>query len=287
MNIQLRALDRRELAGFRSYLLPDTQRFLELNHENLVALGAVMGNRSCGAVAAFVTGNTAVLTDLFVDETIRRCAVGSQLLNALTVQLKNRGIASITASYALRPEDLSAMDAILVKQGFSLPETVAVNYRAVTSDFRDSVLIGRAFRADYRTPADIVSFAQLPAAALEQLMGEDIPAPLSWAENRQRAIPGLSVALMIDGQAAAYQLCGESADGGCVVLAAIARNDAPPSSFLSLLIDLLNRFFYRCGGDYPVYFSATTDHVSELALRIMGDHYTRYPEHFTTFTLAR
>ena len=64
-----------------------------------------------------------------------------------------------------------------------------------------------------------------------------------------------------------------------MLLSAVRRAEAPPTAFQSLLLELLNRSWYRFGGDFPFYFSALTPKVERLALLLMGDRYEDYEEH--------
>lgn len=284
-SVSLRILNRREVAGFEPYLLPETRQRLRFDAADWVAFGAVTGRHSCGVIAAQMEGSSARITDLFVDETVRRSKIGGQLLDKLLEELQSRSVTQIRADYALSDENLAAMDALFVSRGFVPPEITAVNYSTHTSFFRDSGIIARAFRPSHRTPENLCTFAELSPSVLETLAQEEIPAPLSWEVNRHRAIPEVSVALMNEGEVCAYMLCGESADGGCVVLSTISRSDAPQNAFLSLLLEVLNRFFYRCGGHFPVYFSATTEYINDMALRLMEGHFTAFEEHSTVLFL--
>lgn len=287
MELSIRILTREELPGFRQYLLPATAAALERGGEDMLAIGAVTGRYACGAAAARLEGEDgALLTDLFVDAAIRRQGVGSFLLKALTGELAAAGCGEVTADYALEGESLTAMDALLVKSGFSEPVVQARSFRAVSEEYRDAPIIRRAFSSGYRTPEGVVSFDRLSQEALEELeAADDIPYFLSWPKLKGRALPDMSVALVQDGKAAAYQLAEESADGGFVLLSAVNRKDAPPSAFLTLFLELVNRCVYRAGGCFPFYFSVINDHVERLARKLMGGRCTEYEEHVCFFPL--
>ena len=111
----------------------------------------------------------------------------------------------------------------------------------------------------------------------------------NWPEEdyMQRALAVLrdaadsshSVALVQEGRAAAYLLAAPSEDGGCALLSAVRRTGAPAWAFTALLTELVNRCYYRMGGDFPFYFSALTPRVERLALRLMGERFADYEEH--------
>lgn len=282
MELNIRVIDRKQLPGFRPYLLPGTAAALEHSDKNVIAIGAVIGHSACGAVAVRLDGDDSVrLTDLFVDEAIRRRGVGTFLLaQILELLCGTEGLQEVTADYALRAEDLVAMDALLTKHGFSSPVTVARSFRAVSEDYREHSILGRSFTPRYRTPEGVVPFDQLPWEALEELeQAEDISMTLSWSELKSRAVLELSVALIRDGKVLAYQLAEESVDGGFVLLSAVNREGAPSAAFIMLLQDLLNRCWYRAGGDFPFYFSTINDHVEKLARKLMDGRCTEYEEH--------
>lgn len=280
-SVNIRRLDREELPGFRTYLLPETVRALEEEKKELLALGVVTGRHACAACAArIVSSQTAELTDLFVDEAARRRGVGRILLNCLMEQLAREGISRLDADYVLRGEGLAAMDALFSQLGFSAPRLRSRVFLAPSARFHKTPWLRKAFSHRYRTPAGIEGWNSLPAgAAVELEQAEDIPDFLSWGSLKDRALPELSVALLQGERIAAYLLAGESADGGCVLLAGVRRKGAPPTAFLALLSELINRCYYRFGGDFPFYFSALTPRVETLARRLMGEGYTEYEEH--------
>lgn len=287
MEFVIRVLDHGELAGFRPYLLPQTAARLERREENLLALGAVTGRSACGAVAALTSGTTAELTDLFVDEAARRQGAGRFLLRSMLNLLTSFGVRTVTADYVLGGEDVNAMDGLLAACGFSQFQSRSRVFQTNSRNFHDSARFSRAFSPQYRTPEGVRSFCLLSQGMKEELLeSEDIPSALTWESVGNRALSDLSVALVREGRLEAYLLAGESADSGYVLLSAFRRTDAPPGAFLTLLTELVNRCYYRAGGDFPFYFSALNSHVEQLALHLMGDRFTDYEEHVCTRTLA-
>ena len=283
--MDIRVLDRRELPGFRPYLLPRTAAALERDESGWIALGAAAGPYSCGAAAARVDGARAELTDLFVDGSVRRQGVGARLLEALTERLRQEGVRELYAGYVLRGEDLAAMDALLGKAGASPPVLRSRTFMAPTDRLSTYPIIRDAFTPRYRTPEGVVPFGDLPAEALAELSGDgSIPEALRWETLRDRFLPDLSVALVRDGRVLAYQLA-EEGGGGFVLLSAVSREDAPARAFTMLLVELLNRCWYRAGSFYPLYFSTINDHVERLALRLMGEEHIDYEEHTCTLRI--
>ena len=214
MEIHTRVLDRGELPGFRNYLLPAAAEAIGRGDPGLVALGAVSGRYALGAIAARLDAEgEAELTDLFVDEAVRRQGVGLYLVDALRAALAERGATRLTACYALEGEDLAAMDALLVKAGATRPQFRATSFQAHSRDYRDHPLLKVCFTPRYRTPEGIVPFFQLPGDALAELEeARDIPYILSWSLLKDRAVPDLSVAAVREGRVQSYLLAEESAD---------------------------------------------------------------------------
>ena len=279
MEWSIRTLDRGELPGFRSYLLPETARGLERRADGLLVLGAVTGRSACGAAAVRRSGTSAELTDLFVDASVRRRGAGRALLEELIRRLEAEGATRLSADYVLRGEELAAMDHLLDTCGFSAPQRRSRVFQVPSERFHDDPRLGAAFSPQYRTPSGVCALGEVSAAALEELeTAEDIPEHLAWASLRDRALPELSVGMLREGRVAAY-LLAEEGGGGCVLLSAVRRAEAPPTAFQSLLLELLNRSWYRFGGDFPFYFSALTPKVERLALLLMGDRYEDYEEH--------
>ncbi len=287
MELSFRVLDHREISGFRPYLLPDTVEALERRDKELLALGAVTGCSACGAAAVRLSGTSAELTDLFVDGTVRRQGVGRAILEQLLQRLAAEGVVQVSVDYVLHGEALTAMDRLLTRCGFSTPQRRSRVFQTRSDQFHDDPRLGAAFSPKYQTPSGVCTLSGAPAAALEELTeAEDIPDYLSWEALRDRTLPELSVVMIQDGRAVAYLLAGESAGEGCVLLSAVRREGAPPSAFQTLLLDLINRSWYRFGGDFSFYFSALTPNVERLALLLLGDRYEDYGEYTCTRTLG-
>ncbi len=281
MEISLRYIDRRELPGFRQYLLPATALAIEREDEDVLALGAVSGRHSVGAAAVAPDGlNGAVLTDLFVDGSVRRQGVGGALIAELADILAEAGIETLSADYTLKGEELQAMDALMRSAGFTAPALRSRTFMAHSRDYKDHRILGAAFTPEWRTPRGVCAFSELSEEQLAELASaEDIPDMLSWRLLRDRAEPELSVALVQDGRVTAYLLAEESQDGGFVLMSAVSRESAPATAFTSLLTELMSRCFYWRGGDFPFYFSAINEHTERLARGIMRDRCVEYEEH--------
>lgn len=281
MDVTIRVLDRRELPGFRSYLLLETIAALERQDPDVLALGAVVGHSSCGAVSARLSRDgMAELTGLFVDGAARRQGVGGRLLDDLKRRLEEIGVDGLSADYVLREEELAAMDGLLSSRGFYSEGTRSRVFAAHSGQFHDDKRLGPCFSPKYCAAPGVFPLSEAPEAALAELEeAENMPDYLSWSRLLGRYLPDLSVALLREGRVEAYLLAGESGDGGCVLMAAVSRKGAPPTAFLSLLKELLNRCYYWRGGDFPFYFSTLTPRVERLALGLLKDRYTDYEEH--------
>lgn len=277
MEVNIRALDRRELPGFRPYLLPETAAALERQDPAVTALGAVTGRSSCGAVAARQGPDGMMeVTDLFVDAAARGQGVGGRLLDALMERVDADGL---TADFVLREEELPAMEGLLASRGFSLEGTRSRVFAVPSVSFHDDKRLGPCLAPGYRTPPGVVPLSEVSEELLTQLEeGEDLPSNLRWSTLRDQVLPDLSVALLREGRAEAYLLAGENQPEGCVLCAAVRRTGAPPTAFLTLLKELLNRCYYRGGGDFNFYFSTLTPRVERLALGLLKDRYTGYLE---------
>lgn len=283
--VTTRTLDREGCLPFQSYLLPATaQAMLQRREAGYTAVGAVSGRYSVGIAVLHTEGTAARITDLFVDETVRNRGVGSRLLRALLETVPPE-IETVTAYYTLSPPLLDYMDALLEDAGFSSPETRAKAYTTRAHSYKGDRLLGRAMDPAYRTPKDVFPFSALSPEAMEELRNApDIPDLLAWDTYANRVDPDLSVALVKDGRVAAYLLCGEGGEDGFILHAALRREGAPATAFLSLLLDMGNRCYYQKGGDFPLYFSAINDTSNGLAERIMGDRCVAFEGHFCSLT---
>lgn len=287
MELSIRLIDRTQLAGFRPYLMPLTAAAIERGDESVTAVGAVSGRNSVGAAAVqTLAAGGARLTDLFVDAAVRRQGVGSFLLDAVIETLRSKGCAGVTAGYALDPEEQAAMDALLAKYGFTAPVAAVRCFKVMSEDYREHSIIKRAFSPRYRTPEDVAPFSELPRAALDELeAAADIPDSLTWSHLKARALPDLSVALVREEKILAYLLAEEGVDGGFILLAAVSREEAPPTAFITLLLELVNRCFYWAGAEFPLYFATINDHAERLARSLMNGRCEEYEEHNCRYSL--
>ena len=244
MEWSIRVLDRRELPGFRPYLLPETARSLERQAGDLISIGLVLGCSAVGAAAARLDGGAAELTDLFVDETVRRRGAGRLLLEVLMEQLAAAGIIHLSAGYVLRGEELAAMDRLMIRCGFSTPWRRSRVFRTHSEGFHQDARLGAAFSPRYHTPPEVCTLSEVQG-----------------------------------GRVTAYLLAEEDGNGGIVLLSAVRRRGAPSTAFQTLLLELLNRCWYQLGGDFPFYFSVLDDKVERLALLLMGERHEDYEEH--------
>lgn len=288
MEITLRYIDRRELSGFRQYLLPTTAMAVERENGDVLAIGAVSGRHSVGAAAAVPDGaNGAALTDLFVDEAVRGNGIGGALLKEIMDILAEVGVEMLSADYTLKGEELAAMDALMRSAGFTAPALRSRTFMALSKDYVDHGILGAAFTPGWKTPKDVRTFSELTEEQLGELLAaEDIPEMLSWRLLRGRAEPELSVALVLEGRVAAYLLCEESQDGGFVLMSVVRREGAPITAFTSLLTDMLSRCFYWRGGHFPFYFSAINEHTERLAQGLMRGKCVEYEEHVCSARLS-
>ena len=280
MELNIRLLDRGQLPGFRQYLLPGTAAAIERGDENVIAIGAVSGRYALGAAAVRLDGTGDVrFTDLFVDAAVRRQGVGSLLVETVVDILAATDCTELTARYALDREEMAAMDALLTGRGFTQPELAAHCFRAMSEDYRDHPIIRRAFDPKYRTPEGVVAFEKLSEEALNELERADIPGELSWSMLKHRVQADLSAALVREDKVLAYMLAEESPVDGFVLRAAVSREGAPATAFITLLLELINRCWYRAGSEFAFYFATVNDHAEQLARSVMNGACTEYEEH--------
>lgn len=277
MEISIWRLNQENLPGFQPYLMPETVLRLQRGDPGVLALGASSGRYSCGAAAAYLTGNETELTDFFVDSAVRRQGIGSQLLDALLGRLDGMGRPQVEADYVLRGGDLLGMDLLLISRGFCMPWTRSKVYAVPSEQLMDDRMLGRAFSSDYRTVAGILPLSGAPERAVLELE-QTVDEALRWSIMRDRVNPELSAVMMRDGKAAAYQLMGETADG-VALLAAVSGPNARPADFILLLRETLNRCWYWKGGRFTIYVSALSSKADRLTVRLTEGRSTVYEEH--------
>lgn len=267
---------------YEQYILPHVTAEMRQDPENYAAIGAVWNE--CAAAAAVLTDDeddpdAAAVASLFVDPQVRRRGIGTALLDLSLKAAAGVGAERLTLSYTLGGEELEAMDHTVRALGgetvFQYPA-----YSMDSVDFRDSRLLGRAFRPDYRMPEHVVRFSDLSPEQLDELHA-DPEAP--WYSPGMQ--PELSLAYLKDGQVVGFWLGCESAPGNYSVKGIWSSPAAPFNTLHALLLAHVNLCWSHCGGDFHYHCATSVKAAEKIVQTYTEGKYRRLEGHRAVFPL--
>ena len=287
LEITLCTFDPAQPGPYEQYLLPQVAEQARREPEDFVLIGAAWGRYAVGAAAVTPDEDepyVAALASLFVDPQVRSRGVGARLLRAAAAEAEERGAVELKLSYILAGEELEAMDRAVRSLGGE-PEFYLPVYTMDIAQFHDSPLVGRAFRPDYRRPAEVVPFTGLTREQLEALYADPEVPWYVHPQNRVRMRPELSLAYVQDGRVAGFWLGAISSPGNYSVQGVWRSPSAPVTTFHTLIAAHLSLCYYHGGGDFLYHCSPAVEFADELIQRYSGGNYRRLEEHKASIPL--
>jgi GNAT superfamily N-acetyltransferase len=139
--IKIVCLDSKNIQSFEQFVLTMLLRDLDKldNHLEQIALGAEddgqpVGLLLAGAVPSIVNPGTFEtdhweIKQIYVPPAHRKAGIGRELLKALEVLLRARGVKQLSLTYALEEDRRNGVDAFVVKCGWPAPVTETYQYR--------------------------------------------------------------------------------------------------------------------------------------------------------------
>ena len=266
---------------YEQYILPNVTAEMRQDPENYAALGAVW--KECAAAAAVLTDDeddpdAASLVSLFVDPQVRRRGIGTALLGLSLQAAEGVGAERLTLSYTLGGEELEAMDRTVRALG-GQPEFQYPAYSMDSVDFRDSRLLGRAFRPGYKMPEHVVRFSDLTPEQLETLHAN--PEAPWYSPGMQ---PELSLAYLKDGQVVGFWLGCESAPENYSVKGIWGSAAAPFNTLHTLLLAHVNLCYTHCGGDFRYHCATAVKTAEKIVQAYTEGKYRRLEVHRAVLT---
>ena len=266
---------------YEQYILPHITAEMRQNPEDYAALGAVWNSSAVGA--AVITEDedapdAAALASLFVDPQVRRRGIGTALLDLSLKAAAGVGAERLTLSYTLGGEELEAMDRTVRALG-GQPEFQYPAYSMDSVDFRDSRLLGRAFRPGYKMPEHVVRFSDLTPEQLETLHAK--PEAPWYSPGMQ---PELSLAYLKDRQVVGFWLGCESAPENYSVKGIWSSAAAPFNTLHTLLLAHVNLCFTHCGGDFRYHCATAVKAAEKIVQAYTEGKYRRLEVHRAVLT---
>lgn len=280
-DITLCLFDPAEPGPYEQYILPHITAEMRRVPENFAALGAAWKGFAVG-VAVLAEDEedqgAAALASLFVDPQARRRGIGTALINLSQAAAAGAGAERLTLFYTLAGEDLEAMDGFVRSLG-GKPEFQYPAYTMDSVEFRDSRLLGRAFRPEYRMPENVVRFSDLTQEQLGMLHA-DPEAP--WYSPGMQ--PELSLAYLNDGQVVGFWLGCMSGPGNYAVQG-IWRSPAAPFNTLHVLLTAhVNLCYTHCGGDFLYHCATSVKYAEKIVQTYTKCKYRRLECHRAVLT---
>ena len=266
---------------YEQYILPHVTAEMRQDPEDYAALGAVWNE--CAVGAAVVTEDeddpdAASMASLFVDPQMRRRGIGTALLELSLKAAAGAGAERLTLSYTLTGEELEAMDSTVRALGGE-PEFQYPAYSMDSVDFRDSRLLGRAFRPGYKMPEHVVRFIDLTPHQLETLQA-DPDAP--WYSPGMQ--PELSLAYLKDGQIVGFWFGCLSTPGNYSVKGIWSSPAAPFNTLHALLLAHVNLCYIHCGGDFSYHCATAVKAAEKIVQAYTEGKYRRLEAHHAVLT---
>ena len=280
-DITLCLFDPAKPGPYEQYILPHIAAEMRQDPERFAALGAAWNDRAVGA--AVITEDeddpgAAALVSLFVDPQARRRGVGSALLDISLKASAGVGAERLTLFYTLEGEDLEAMDGTVRALG-GQPEFRYPAYSMDSVDFRESRLLGRAFRPDYSMPKNVVRFSDLTPEQLKMLHA-DPEAP--WYSPGMQ--PELSLAYLKGGQVVGFWLGCTSGPGNYVVKGIWCSPAAPFNTLHALLAAHMNLCWSHCGGEFRYHCATAVKYAEKIVQTYTEGKYQRLEGHSAVLT---
>jgi ribosomal protein S18 acetylase RimI-like enzyme len=265
--MEIYRITRESLHLFRPYLLPEASAAIADGDPDILALGAVRESHSVGAILGQQVENTLYIRSLYVDESARRCGIGTALLRRLLSALP--GARRVSVSYVAQEQ--GTLSAFLRAAGFPGLKKRSAVYCISLGEMRTVPVIGRAFQPEYRYPDEVTLLYRLPESVLAELLGDPaIPDYLHPEAYRESAVEPLCLAYRQGGRAAAYIILTRAEENALLFSAAYSRRGAPSGAFLQLVMAAVSTAAQLYEDDLSCWISAVNQLAVGLVRRMTG-----------------
>lgn len=275
MDFSLRKITKDLLPAFIPYLLPQAARAIE--EDCALALGAVTGSKTCGAIAGHVENGELTIFSLFVDKQVRLSGAASMLLDGL---IKAADCDSVSARWILPEEEFLAAETFFMVHGFSPAEYGDEIYRLCSDSFKNAPSLKSAFSPAFRQDGNIVSVSAFVEEEMRELLGdESIPSflRLNNFSPEERSSP-ICLGYRYGGRICAYIICSISDDNSVAMRAALSREGAPPAVFHLLTAAAIRQVITQLGEKFFVFISPITAPAKRLTVQLSGGNYDIWHE---------
>ncbi|MBR5420209.1 MAG: GNAT family N-acetyltransferase [Lachnospiraceae bacterium] len=251
------------LDPFRSLLLPAVAAAIGRG-EPITALGWVVGDTACGALAGYVEGGCFEIASFYVAPEWRQMGGGSMLLDELSELLADEGLyCRIAFSSTSTEQDL--LEHFLLSRGFALQAEENSTMYQTSLGAADPAGMGNMKIDSGR----IHSFAQTTDHRLhmEEKRALSVADILPQGGFKSGSVdPEVSLVYDPDGEITAY-ITIERKQEKLFVSSALNRS-GKPQVFLMLLREALDRCIMKYGKEYPLLIPVTDDTSDAIVRRL-------------------
>lgn len=276
MDFSLRKITKDLLPAFVPYLLPQAAELIN-SEQGLIALGAVTGSQTCGAIAGHVENGELTIFSLFVDKQVRRRGVASMLLDAL---LNAASFDCVCARWILPEEEFLSAEAFFMVHGFSPTEYGDEIYRLCSDSFKNAPSLKSAFSPAFRQDGNIVSVSAFTEEEMRELLGdESIPSFLRLNNFSPKELSSpICLGYRYGGRICAYIICSISDANSVAMRTALSREGAPPAVFHLLTAAAIRQVILQLGEKFFVFISPVTAPAKRLTVQLSGGKYDIWRE---------
>lgn len=279
MNFSLREITKELLPAFTPYLLPQAAEPVNEGSKDIIAIGAVTGNKTCGAAAGEISGDGLHIVSLFVDTQARGFGIGTALLRELE-SMAGRG--KVFASWILPENDFLLTSAFFQGKGFSEISYGEEIFRLSSKDLQKAPSLRAAFLPNYRPDGNIVPVSGFSKSELEELLADNSIPPFLRLINFTKSELSQPTCLgyRYQGRIMAYLISTHSDKNSFALRAAFSRDGSPPAVFHLLMAAAIKKACEKLGKDFYVFLSPVSAPARHLAMQLSGGNYEVWREGF-------
>ena len=278
-DLKLYILDKTNAGPFAPYLMPQVRQYIGDGKE-LLAIGAATEEHTLGAVAASAENGVMHIVSLYVDSSVRRQGIGTELLRALGRLANDRGLRVNGAMAYFMEEDgmdIDGLAAFLRYAGFGEPQLSNRLFCVNTADLHGMPSFSEAFSADFQPDSHVRPFAAITPEQLREI--EDDPEVMDCLKPsamRFNLMRSASMGWLENGHVLGWILAYQGIDGEIVMASACKRAGAPDGCFRKLLYALANRCYMMLGRDFNTYILTLNEHSGGLVEKLSGGRMHEY-----------
>lgn len=262
-------INRENLKSFIPYLTLECAKEAYLGYG--YALGYVVDNVACGAIATRFEINTPVIASIYVDEKVRRKGIGTKLLEEMCYQLSllEEIDKEVQIIYELEGELLSVMDRFLEEVWGGKISSIAETFKITLRDIENTNFYKR-YCKNTRNLEAVICVENLSPELIKYLSSEQIPAYARYGERFEFARYDLSYAWVENGEIKTHVLVFMEDEG--VTFTAYASSQSN-YNFFGVMAKTAEAILNSFDNDKILKIQCLNEVSSGLVKRLLGTKY--------------